>query len=342
MKTLFRFSTALLLAASACAAAAQTVTIRYSSWLPTTHWILADPIVPYLHEIEKVTEGRVKVDVLPKMVGTPPTQFDVVRDGLADMSWFVIGYTPGRFKLAEMGELPFGGDSAAMYPAFQRVYAKHFARHNEFKGVEMLGIWAVNPSHVGTRTKPVRTADDFKGIKLRTAGETATRALTLLGGVPILKNSAEAFEMLSTGAIDGSMLIPETVVGSNLLGLLKHYTVIPGGIAATVHGMAINPDKWSQISAKDQQAIRGISGEKLALAFGRAFEKQNRASFEAMKKAGYTIDEVSPAVASQLKENLKPIENDWVQAAKAKGVTDPAAVLNEYRAEIQKINKAGN
>lgn len=342
MKTLTRLSAALLLALSAGVATAQTVTIRYSSWLPTNHWVVAGPILPYLQEIEKVTEGRVKVEVLPKVVGTPASQFDVVRDGLADMSWFVIGYTPGRFKLAEMGELPFGGDSASMYPAFHRVYTKHFAKYNEFKGTEILSVWSVSPSHIGTRTRPVKSVDDLKGLKLRSASETATRALTLVGAIPILKSSAEAFEMLSTGAIDGSLLIPETVVSANLLNLLKHYTVVPGGFAGTTHGMAINPDKWAQISPKDQQAIRSISGEKLAWAFGNAYDKQNRTAFDAMKQAGYTVGELSPPVLSQLKEKLKPIENDWVQAAKAKGVADPLAVLNEYRAEVIKMQKSGN
>lgn len=342
MKHLIQLSAACLLAVSAAAVSAQTVTIRYSSWLPATHWIVAGPIVPYLQEIEKVTEGRVKVEMLPKVVGSPATQFDVVRDGLADMSWFVGGYTPGRFKLAEMAELPFNADHPVMAPAFNRIYAKHFAKFGEFRGVEVVSVWAASPSHVATRSKQVKTLDDFKGLKLRSANDTATKALTLLGGVPILKSSAEAFEMLSTGAIDGSLMIPETVVGINALGLLKHFTIVPGGFNATVHGMAINADKWKQISPKDQQAILAISGEKLARAVGEAYEKQNRAAYDAMKQAGYTISELSPAVTAQLKAKLKPVEAEWIQNARAKGVPNPKAVLDEYRAEVAKAIKGGN
>jgi TRAP-type C4-dicarboxylate transport system substrate-binding protein len=327
---------ALALALGSNLAAAQTVTIKYSSWVPATHWVYTGPAVPYLKEIETVTEGRVKVEVLPKTVGTPQSQFDVVRDGLADMSWIVVGYTPGRFKLAEMGELPFSGDSAGMSAAFHRTYVKHFAKASEFRGVELLGVWSVPPVHVATRTKPVKTLEDFKGLKLRTASDISTRHMTLLGGVPILKSSAEAFEMLSSGAIDGSLMIPETVVSTNALGLLKYFTIVPGGFNGVSQAMVINPDVWAKISPKDQAAIRAISGEKLAQRFGDAYQKVNTEAYDAMRKAGYTIQELSPQVLAQMKDKLNPTEVDWVAASKAKGVADPAAALREYRAEAAK------
>jgi TRAP-type C4-dicarboxylate transport system substrate-binding protein len=335
-------ATGLVLALSAGAASAQTVTIRYSSWLPTSHWLVGGSLVPYLQEIEKVTEGRVKIEILPKVVGTPATQFDVVRDGLADMSWIVAGYTPGRFKLAEMAELPFNGDTAAIGPAFHRAYMKHFAKFNEFKGTEVLAIYTSLPLHVATKTREVKTLEDFKGLKLRSASEVATKELNLLGAVPILKSSTEAFEMLSTGAIDGSLMIPETVVGANALNLLRYFTKIPGGFTNSVHLMIVNPAKWAQISPKDQQAIMAISGEKLARTVGEAYVKQDQAAYEAMQKAGYTISEVSPEVLAQIKEKLKPIEMEWIEAAKAKGVADPAAALAEFRADFINAAKAGN
>lgn len=330
-KILFATAGAVALAMSAGAAFAETVTIRYSSWLPVNHWYVGGTIVPYLEEIEKVTEGRVKVDILPKIVGTPQSQFDVVRDGLADMSWIVVGYTPGRFKLAEMGELPFGGDSTTTGPAFHRMYMDNFAAFDEFKGVDLLAIYTGSPGNVATKGRPVKTVDDFKGLKLRSAAAGATEALTLLGAVPILKSAAEAFEMLSTGAIDGSLMIPETVVSSNALDLLNTFTTIPGGFFNTVHAIIINPERWAAISPEDQKAILAISGEKLAGAVGAAYAKQNEEAFAAMEKAGYTIGELDADQTARLKEALKPIEATWIAAAKEKGVENPEDILTKFR-----------
>ncbi len=109
---------------SAGTAASQTSTLRYSSWLPGNHWLNTKVMLPWTAELENATDGRVKIELLPKTVGTPPTQFDVCRDGLADVCVIVAGYTPGRFAATELGELPFmGDDPRVLAPAFDRICA---------------------------------------------------------------------------------------------------------------------------------------------------------------------------------------------------------------------------
>ena len=78
------FGVAIAWGTGLASAAAQTV-IRYSPWLPAKHAVHEGLIRPWIKEVERVTERRVTVEFLPKAVGTPATQFDVVRDGLADM-----------------------------------------------------------------------------------------------------------------------------------------------------------------------------------------------------------------------------------------------------------------
>src|SRR5690606_5182200 len=62
---------------------AQTTTLKYSNWLPVGQAMRMEVIEPWIAEVEKVTAGRVKIDTLPKVVGTLPAQFDVARDGQA-------------------------------------------------------------------------------------------------------------------------------------------------------------------------------------------------------------------------------------------------------------------
>ena len=51
-------------------AQAQT-TLTLSSWVPPTHFVVKDILQPWMAEVEKATEGRVKVSLLPKPVGAP-------------------------------------------------------------------------------------------------------------------------------------------------------------------------------------------------------------------------------------------------------------------------------
>jgi TRAP-type C4-dicarboxylate transport system substrate-binding protein len=269
------------------------------------------------------------------MVGTPASQFDVVRDGLADMSWIVAGYTPGRFKLAQMGELPFTGiTKASDSRAFNEVYMKHMAPLNEFKGVELLSIWNIPGIHIATKKRPVNKLADLQGLKLRVASDVAAEVLKLTNAVPILKSSTEAFELLSTGAIDGSLMLQETPLGSNVLNLLDHYTIVPGGVTSVIHAMVINPQRWAQISEKDRKVIMEISGAKFAEICGAAYIKQDEIGLDAMKKANYVISTADQSFVKELQTALQPIRQNWIETAKAAGLANPTAVLEEYQAKI--------
>ena len=94
----FRFP-ALAIAASTlfmgATAQAQTV-FTVSSWLPPAH-TLSTVQKNWCDLLEKESAGRMKCNILPKAVVAAPGTFDAVRDGLADISYTVDGYTPGRF-----------------------------------------------------------------------------------------------------------------------------------------------------------------------------------------------------------------------------------------------------
>ena len=108
------------------AVSAQTV-FTVSSWLPPTH-TLSTVQKNWCDMLEKESTGRMKCNILPKGVVAAPGTFDAVRDGLADISYTVDGYTPGRFINTQVAEFPFLGDSAvATSVAYQRIYSKYFA-----------------------------------------------------------------------------------------------------------------------------------------------------------------------------------------------------------------------
>ena len=139
------------------AAFADTV-LRYSPWLPDGYPLNGEVLKPFMAKVEKVTEGRVRFEWLPKTVGTPPAQFDVVRDGATDMSVIVPGYTPGRFKAAELGELPLlSSDIEILATAFQDIYSERLAGLRMFEGTHVLSIWSTITSHVASRKSLIRT-----------------------------------------------------------------------------------------------------------------------------------------------------------------------------------------
>lgn len=315
---------------------AADVTLSYSPWLPEGYPLNNAVLRPWMAEVEKVTEGRVTFNWLPKAVGRAPEQFDVVRDGLADMSLVLPGYTPGRFELIELGELPLlSSDVAKLGPAFYEIYAEHLEPLEPFKGAHVLSIWSTIPTHLVSSKGLVETIDDFNGQKLRAPSATAGAVMEALGAVPVQKPVSEIYELASTGIIDGSFFPISTTYDFKVDGPLNYFTLVPGGFGQSVMSLLVNQDKWDQISAEDQAAIMELSGSAIASAAGNLFQKAEQAAID--RTYAERPDEItvaSDALLGEITEALQPIYEDWFARAAADGLADPKAVLSEFKEKV--------
>ena len=90
-------------------AMAQEATLRLHQMLPPQATIPAKAIEPWAAKVQEESGGRLKVELYPAMQlgGAPPELFDQAKDGVVDVIWTVLGYTPGRFPKSEVFELPF-------------------------------------------------------------------------------------------------------------------------------------------------------------------------------------------------------------------------------------------
>ncbi|WBY03055.1 TRAP transporter substrate-binding protein [Ramlibacter tataouinensis] len=320
-------------------ATAQTTVLKYSNWLPAGQAMRVEVIEPWIAEVEKATQGRVKIDTLPKVVGTLPAQFDVARDGQADLVVFIPGYTPNRFDILEVLQMPFISDNPeVLAPIADRFYRKHLASYGEFKGVHPLSVYVVSPGQLFNAKRPLRSIADFKGLKFRSPQPSATQALTLLGAVPVNKPVSETYELLSSGVLDGTLMPPESIPAFKLNDQVNYATIVPGAIYNTVLVLGINEDKWKSLRAEDRDAIMRISGEAFAARIGQAYAKGDRAAFDGLRKAGKTVEVLPEPALAEMKKVLQPVEKDWIEKARKKGVADPQKLLAQVRAEVAAAN----
>jgi TRAP-type C4-dicarboxylate transport system substrate-binding protein len=326
-----------LLGGMLCAqdAAAQTTVLKYSNWLPPGQAMRVEVVEPWIAEVEKVTQGRVKIDTAPKVVGSVPAQFDVARDGQADLVIFIPGYTPNRFDVLEVLQLPFMSDNPeAFAPAADRFFRKNLASFNEFKGVHPLSVYVVSPGQLFNSKRALKTLADFKGLKMRSPQPSATQALTLLGAVPVSKPVSETYELLASGVLDGTFMPPESIPAFKLTELVPYATIVPGAIYNTVLVLGINEDKWKSLSQADRDAITRISGDAFAKGIGRAYASGDKAAFDTMRKAGKSVETLPAPVVAEMKKVLAPIERDWIEKVKKKGVADPQKMIDQLRADL--------
>ena len=94
-------------------AMAQQVTLRLHQFLPPQATIPAKAIIPWAQKVEKESGGKIKVQMFHamQMGGSPAQLFDQAKDGVADITWTVLGYT-GLEAAAMFGRAMDEGDKA--------------------------------------------------------------------------------------------------------------------------------------------------------------------------------------------------------------------------------------
>ncbi len=325
-----------LLGLLATGASAQTV-LTMSSWVPPAH-TLTETQKEWCTMLEGKTAGKIKCNQLPRAVSAPPGTFEAVRNGLADLSFTVHGYTPGRFVTTQMAEVPFLGQSSeATSVAFQRMYQKHPAIAEEHKGVKVIAVFTHGPGMVFNTKRPITKADDLTGMKWRIGGGMINDMTKALGMNVTLKPASESYELLSTGVMDGTLFPAESVEGFKLDKIIKHATPFPGGLYNTSFVFIMNQAKYDSLPADVKKAIDEMSGEFAARMMGKGWDKVDRRGMAFMQAAGVQFVKADAAFVKTVTEKTTPVVDAWVKAAEAKGLKDPKKVLAEFRAEIGKL-----
>jgi TRAP-type C4-dicarboxylate transport system substrate-binding protein len=316
-------------------ASAQTV-FTVSTWLPPTHTVSVSQKT-WCDRLEAESSSRMKCNILPKGVVAAPGTFDAVRDGLADISYTVDGYTPGRFVMTQVAEFPFLGNSATETSvAYQRVYNKYFAPMGEHKGVKVLGVFTHGPGIIFNSKKPVTSAAEAASLKFRVGGGNINELSKAMGWNTTLKAAPESFELLSTGVMDGTFF-PDESVTSFKLSMIKYATTFPGGLYNTSFVFMMNQGKYNGLSAQDKAVVDKLSGEPVARLFGEGWDRLDAASRENQKAQGVQRVMADQAFQKAVTDKQDYLETKWAAAAQVKGLKNPKAVLAEFRTEIAKV-----
>ena len=331
------FLAAAALAAIFSPAATAQTTLTMSSWVSPTHPLTKGVLAVWGEQVEKATNGRVKLQMLPKHPSAAPGTFDAVKDDLVDVSYVTASYTPARHVLVLLPELPGGGATAEINSvAYSRIHWKYLQPVGEYKGVKLLGVFTHGPGQMFNTKRPINKVEDLAGMKIRSGGGISEEMARALGASAFVKPAPESYELLSSGVADGTFFPAESILSFKLGSVIKYATLFPGGFYSSAFGFFMNEDKWNKLSKQDRDAIMSVSGEALAQLAGKAWDATDAAALERMKQVGIQITEASPEFVKGVQERAKAIDDKWVKDATAKGV-DGAKVLAEFREEVKRV-----
>ncbi|MEQ9345246.1 MAG: TRAP transporter substrate-binding protein [Thalassospira sp.] len=342
MKTFIRRTAFGALALSAIAAigavSAKAETLTLSTWVPATHFIHTDFLLPFTKQVEEATGGRVTISILPAPLGSPPQHWELARTGVADITWGNFTYEPERFKTIWFAEFPNAGTNAeAQSCALWRTYETYLADQPAYRGVKMLAVGMLGGGQLHHGSKVVLSPDDIANQKFRMGGPIQEKLLSALGAVPVAAPAPKAYEMLDANVIDGSLHPMESIVNFRLEESLPHHTIFPKGLYDGTFFFAMNEAKWDSLSDADKAAINKVSGESLSAIWGQNFDAQSAAAVEKLKAEGHDFVDASPELVDAVDKVYGTMVSDWIESAKSAGLADPQGVLDFYMTTYQDL-----
>ncbi|MDB5595554.1 MAG: putative C4-dicarboxylate-binding periplasmic protein [Hyphomicrobiales bacterium] len=287
---------------------AQTYELKVSHYLPPNHTFQKE-LVRWGEDLAAQSGGRLKLNIFPaSQLGPVNRQFDLARNGVVDIAVGLHGATPGRYPLTELVSLPYsapsaGSNSAVTSKRLTELAPTYLAA--EHQGLKILWMAVTNPLMFHTANKQIKSVQDFKGLRIRYAGEQFAQIIPALGAVPLAVPPAETADGLSKGIIDGATFPYEATMSFDL-GTVVKYSLEPG-VSTASFAVVMNPAKFDSLPADLKALIEKTTGPAMAEKFGAAFDENEKAGRAYMLSKNVQIVTLPDAELKAVKGLLAPI-----------------------------------
>lgn len=310
---------------------AKTATLKYANFFPPTH-IQSMLAESWSKEVEKRTEGRVKVEYYPGGSLLKPKQmYDGVVDGIADIGFSVLAYTRGRFPVTGAIDLPFGYTSGvAATGVANDLYNK--MQPKEFDDTKLMYLHAHGPGFIHTRDKAVTKLEDLKGLRIRSTGMSA-ETVKALGATPVAMSMSDAYQSLQKGVVDGSAYPLEANKGWKMGEVTKYAVCVYPVAYTTTFFVTMNKDKWASLEKKDQDTIEAINKE-WSIKHGEAWDSSDLAGLRFFMEEGNQASGLDPKEVERWKKAVAPVIDKYAESLNKKKI-DGAAVIQTIRDSLK-------
>ncbi len=208
--------------------------------------------------LDKASNGDMSALILGPEVVALPQMKDALQSGLIDIGNFLPLYFPAGLDTTNVaGDLALlGRNPYAMGLAMTEYVVNCAPCQKEFKdlGLVFLGAGSSDVYALLT-TKPVRTADDLKGLRLRSGGAPYSRWAEHFGAQPVNLGVGDTFESMSQGTIDGTMASIVDLLSFRLIDVAKYVTMIPIGTYHVTSNFTVSGDSWASMSDEEKLAV---------------------------------------------------------------------------------------
>jgi C4-dicarboxylate-binding protein DctP len=155
----------------------------------------------------------------------------------------------------------------------------------EGKGITGLAYWD-NGFKSFSANKPLKTPEDFKGLKMRIQSSKVLESqMRTLGSLPQVMAFGEVYQALQTGVVDGTENPHSNLYTQKMHEVQKHMTLSDHGYLG--YAVITNKKFWDGLPADVRGQLEQAMKEATVYA-NKIAKEENDAALEAVRKSGKT------------------------------------------------------
>ncbi len=253
---------------------------------------------------------------------------DAVRTGAVEMSIFPIGMFASVDRRFATAEVPFlinnvEGD-AAMQIEMMPLYNQFMEKKFRCKAISNFTCMALDVCS----TKPVLTADDWKGLLVQSVSPQSGKFINYMKGAAVSMPWTEGYQALQKGVVEATMQSSSMMIMYKLYETSKYVTrgyLIPASIM-----IVINIDSFKKMPADLQEALLE-AGAWESKRFNDLMIRKDDENTRILQEKGLTITNLSKEERDKWEQMVKPYSNSLFEKMPddfAKQVKEIAAKVN--------------
>jgi C4-dicarboxylate-binding protein DctP len=256
----------------------------------------------------ELTKGKVKVEVYPNsQLYKDKEEMEALQLGSVQMlAPSLSKFAPLGVKEFEAFDLPFiFDDYSDLHAVTQGPVGAKLLKKLESRGITGLAYWD-NGFKVMSANKPLKSVEDYKGLKMRIQSSKVLDAqMRAIGALPQVLAFSETYQALQTGVVDGTENPPSNLYTQKMYEVQKHVSVTNHGYLG--YAVVVNKKFWDGLPADIRNQLTQAMADATKVANEDAL-KDNMDALAKVKASGKsTVYEPSKGERFLLKKAMFPV-----------------------------------
>ncbi|WP_031513801.1 TRAP transporter substrate-binding protein [Desulfofalx alkaliphila] len=304
--------------------------LTFQTQYMNNHPVVENVVMPWIEEVKERSDGRLIITHYnPNTLTSVQDTYNAVLSGTLDIGSAPMSWSPGKFPLSEIVEMPFlVSNSKEGSSLLWEMYQTMPEYQKEFEESIVLWQWTSPPTEVHTKNKLVTKLEDLKGFNVIALTSFAVDIATHLGASPINMTPNDAYMSLERNMADGLFHATAPMRSLRIDEITKYHTKV--GMSSTGFYTVMNKDVFNSLPEDLQQILLETTGEKLVTATAEVLDAASENDEKWMIEQGHEFYELPAEERARWIEAVSPITEKWLSNMENKGYSGLREIVERY------------